>query len=75
MADRRVVITRDGDFGPIVAASGRREPSVIQFRTSDGRPSAEASLLIGLLPQLEPDLLAGASVVVEDDVVRIMPLK
>jgi predicted nuclease of predicted toxin-antitoxin system len=69
-ADDRIIITRDGDFGSIIAASGRGKPSVVHLRTRDGRPSAEAALLIDLLPHLEPDLLAGALVVVEDEVVR-----
>jgi predicted nuclease of predicted toxin-antitoxin system len=73
-SEDRILLTRDGDFGPIVAASGRAKPSVIHLRTRDGRPSAGAALLIGLLPRIEPDLLAGALVTIDDTVVRITRL-
>lgn len=74
LAEERVIITRDADFEPLIAASGRAKPSVIHLRTRDGRPRSEATLLIRHLPSLESDLAVGALVTIDDGSLRVLRL-
>lgn len=70
-AERRVVVSADTDFGPILAGSGKRAPSVILFRIAGQRRAwSQAALILANLPQVTEDLEAGALVVIEEGRVR-----
>ncbi len=75
VAEDRIVVTSDTDFGTILATSGRDRPSVMQLR---GRipndPADQAELLLHHLQSLEGDLLAGALVTFAPSRIRIRPL-
>ncbi|MBK5221391.1 MAG: DUF5615 family PIN-like protein [Acidimicrobiia bacterium] len=71
----RVLLTVDTDFGTLLAHSGDVVPSVVLFRGDvTRRPAGQASLLLANLEQLEPNLVAGALVVIGDDRVRVRRL-
>jgi predicted nuclease of predicted toxin-antitoxin system len=71
-----VVLTHDLDFGTLLAMSNADQPSVIQFRAPDIRPSALGSLLLHALAAHESILKEGALITVEAERVRsrILPL-
>jgi predicted nuclease of predicted toxin-antitoxin system len=69
--EQRVIVTQDTDFGTLLMAAGRKEPSVILFRMRDGRPASQVALLRQHLHDLESSLLQGAIVVFDDAHIRI----
>lgn len=57
----RVLVTRDTDFGELVARAGSHLPSIVLFRGAvTRRPDRQAALLSENLDQFEADLDAGA---------------
>jgi predicted nuclease of predicted toxin-antitoxin system len=66
VADNRIVITFDLDFGEIIAASGGRLTSVILFRLRDTRSERVIQRLSDVLADSSEALTHGAIVVVED---------
>src|SRR4029077_5599240 len=76
MTEGRIVITSDTDFGELLAQSGASQPSVILFRRSSGKPSAEFALLTAVLNHLEvrEALANGAIIVVDPRRMRIRKL-
>ena len=74
VAESRVLLCFDLDFGAIVSLSKLCRPSIITFRTSlRGATSLNARLDV-ILPELEEDLQAGALVTVEDHRARVRRL-
>jgi len=76
LAEQRVVLTHDLDFGAMLAATQATGPSVVQVRTQDIRPQTLAPLLIPILRQYENDLETGALLIVDEakSRVRLLPL-
>lgn len=74
MADTRVVVSADTDFGGILAASRARYPSVILFRRQGRTAEQQAALLLANLSMLEDDLAAGSVVVLLQDRLRVRRL-
>ncbi len=72
--DGRIVLTQDADFGTLLVASGRSAPSVILFRLRTGNPAMQSKILIANLAQVEPELAAGAIVVLSEAGMRIRSL-
>jgi predicted nuclease of predicted toxin-antitoxin system len=72
--DGRYILTQDLDFSAIVALSGRTVPSVISLRLSSSRVERVNSVLQEVLSVVEPDLLQGAIVAVEDGRIRVRRL-
>jgi predicted nuclease of predicted toxin-antitoxin system len=73
--DLRVLLTLDTDFGTLLARSGDAVPGVVLFRGAvTHRPDRQVALLLANLDQFEPDLLAGALVVIGDNRVRVRRL-
>ena len=71
-----VVFTHDLDFGTTLALTHAGGPSVIQVRGQRVLPELVGVLLLAALKQYEPELSAGALVVVEQakSRVRVLPL-
>jgi predicted nuclease of predicted toxin-antitoxin system len=71
-----VVLTNDLDFSTILAATGRRKPSVIQIRADLLTPTAIGSALLRAIAQTERELAEGALVSIDPERarVRILPL-
>ncbi|WP_347265197.1 DUF5615 family PIN-like protein [Nitrobacter sp.] len=71
-----VVLTNDLDFSTILAATGRRKPSVIQIRADLLTPTAIGSALLRAIAQTERELAEGALVSIDPQRarVRILPL-
>ncbi len=72
--DRRVILTQDLDFSAIVALSGRAVPSVVSLRLTSSRIETVNARLDQLLPVIEPDLMHGTLVTVEDARIRTRKL-
>jgi predicted nuclease of predicted toxin-antitoxin system len=71
----RIVISADTDFGTRLALRGESKPSVVLIRgATSRRPVDQVVLLLGNLPQVESDLLAGAIVIIEPARVRVRSL-
>jgi predicted nuclease of predicted toxin-antitoxin system len=71
-----IVFTHDLDFGTMLALTHGAGPSVLQIRGSDILPQAMETLVLAALDQHEPQLSAGALVVVDvrRSRVRVLPL-
>jgi predicted nuclease of predicted toxin-antitoxin system len=74
VAEGRVILTHDLDFGRIVAVSGAIVPSVITFRLQDMRPAQVNRYLAGVLARFTAELEAGALVSVNERAIRVRPL-
>src|SRR5688572_27638106 len=76
LAEDRVVLTHDLDFGAMLAATQASGPSVVQVRTHDVRPHSLGPFLIPLIHRHKDRLEAGALIVVDEgrSRVRVLPL-
>lgn len=75
LLDERTVVSADTDFGFLLAVRGANRPSVILVRLRTPRSVGElAAVLLANLDALSADLEAGATVVLEDDRIRIRSL-
>jgi predicted nuclease of predicted toxin-antitoxin system len=74
VAENRVVLTFDLDFGEIVASSGRQKVNVVLFRLRDTRTPHVIERLKVVLQEAGPALEQGAVVVVEESRFRIRRL-
>lgn len=74
IAERRVVLTHDLDFGRIVALSRGQLPSVITFRLTDMRAAEVNRRLEDVLSRFTTMLEEGALISVTDDAVRVRRL-
>jgi predicted nuclease of predicted toxin-antitoxin system len=70
------LLTRDLDFGTILAATQTHGPSVIQVRAQDVLPAHLEPLIVRAMREHEAEIEAGALVAVEESRsrVRILPL-
>jgi predicted nuclease of predicted toxin-antitoxin system len=74
LAEERVLVTTDTDFGTILALTGATGPSVLLLRgVGDSTPERVAALLT-VLPRVDDELSQGTVVVVEEDRYRIRHL-
>jgi len=63
LADERIVLTHDLDYGAMLAATQATGPSVVQVRTQDVRPQSLAPLLIAILRHFDNELMADRTLV------------
>jgi len=74
LADTRVVVSADSDFGEILAASRARHPNLILFRRQGRTAEEQAAILLANLSTVEGDLADGSVVVVLQDRLRVRRL-
>ena len=77
MAEGRVVLTNDLDFGAILAATGATGPSVLQLRTEDLLPDTCGPRLAAAMTQFRTELDGGALVTVDAHTERasVLPIR
>ena len=71
------IVTRDLDFGALLAATHAVRPSVIQLRLEDVSPEAAGELVLDALARTLEMLERGALVIIHENRVRtrLLPLK
>lgn len=75
IAEDRIVVSADTDFGTLLATRTARKPSLIQFRGPGSRkPEALAHVLLLNLSQLADALESGSIVTFEPSRVRVRTL-
>ena len=75
LAEDRIVISADSDFGVILAAQEAEHPSFILFREPDLRTAPDyIGVLLPALPVLEPELTAGCVAVFRNHRLRVRRL-
>jgi predicted nuclease of predicted toxin-antitoxin system len=72
-----VVLTRDLDFGTILAVAQGDKPSVVQIRSDDITPASIGKQVISALTQMTLELEAGALVTIDPKRtrIRVLPLR
>lgn len=77
MAEERIVVSADTDFGTLLALNRQRLPSIVLFRRgSPRRPAQQSALLAANLPALEAELANGAIAIHFDRLrIRNLPLQ
>jgi len=74
IAEKRVVLTLDLDFGDLLALGIEKEPSVVIFRLYDETPASVNPRLMRVLEDRRSELESGALIVVEDGRYRMRRL-
>jgi len=75
LAEDRVIVSEDTDFGTLLARAGARAPSFVLIRSAAPMtPDAQAFLIAAALPRLAVDLDAGCIAVLARGRVRVRPL-
>lgn len=74
LAERRIILTHDLDFGRIVALSRGQLPSVVTFRLTDMRAAEVNRRLEDVLERFAALLEEGALISVTDEAVRVRRL-
>ena len=74
IAENRVILTFDLDFGEIAALGRGRKASVVVFRLHNTRTAHVLERLASILPDCSSSLEKGAVVVVEENRHRVRPL-
>jgi predicted nuclease of predicted toxin-antitoxin system len=72
-----IVLTADLDFGAILAATQRRQPSVIQIRADIPTPAAIGAAIVSAIRQAADELQSGAVLSVDPGRarLRVLPFK
>lgn len=77
IAEERIVITADLDFGTLLAQSGSNTPGVILFRGGNYSETEMRDLVARVLEELQPEVLNHSIAVVDKRRIRVtrLPLK
>ena len=71
VAEDRVLVTTDTDFGTILALTGAEAPNVLLLRGVGDSVPERVTAILDVLPRVEQELSEGAVVVVEEDRYRV----
>ncbi len=75
LAEDRIVVSADSDFGAILAAQEAERPSFILFRNPNALVARDyLDMLLPALPLLEPELAAGCVAVFRNGRLRVRRL-
>ena len=74
LAEERVLVTTDTDFGTILALTGAAGPSVLLLRGVGDSTPERVTALLAVLSRVDDELAQGAVGVVEEDRYRIRHL-
>ena len=75
VAEARVIVTADTDFGALLTLRSQRQPSIILFRHgAPRRPADQAAVLLANLSTITDDLTQGAIVTIRRDRMRVRRL-
>jgi predicted nuclease of predicted toxin-antitoxin system len=74
LAESRIVLTFDLDFGDILALARNEAPSVVIFRLRNQTPAAVNPRLFRVIHDCAAELASGALVLVEDEGFRLRRL-
>ena len=74
MAEDRILVTTDTDFGTILALTGAQRPSVLLLRGIGDSTPERVTAILTVLPLVDQELSQGAVVVIEEDRYRIRHL-
>ncbi len=69
-----VIVTQYLDFSALIAQSGLTKPSLISLRVDNALPNRVSAILKTIIPQIEPELRAGAIVSVDEFEYRVRRL-
>lgn len=71
LAEDRVLVTTDTDFGTILALTGASGPSVVLLRGLGDSTRERLAVILDVLPRIEDVLSEGAVVVIEENRYRV----
>lgn len=74
VADGRIIITADTDFGTLLALSGAARPSVLLLRRGGRRTVERARIVLTVLRMATDHFEQGAVITVEQDRLRVREL-
>lgn len=75
LAEDRIIVSADRDFGTLLAFSGATRPSVILFRgRQHAHPTVQLRMILASLEQIGDDLDAGCVLVFREDQRRVRRL-
>jgi predicted nuclease of predicted toxin-antitoxin system len=75
LAEDRILVSADTDFGTLLALRNARKPSVVLFRgVVNRRPERQLSSLISLLDRIQDSLQDGCIEVIDENRVRVRAL-
>ncbi len=70
-ANGYIVLTRDLDFGTLLAESGDAQPGVVQIRSPHAGPESMGALVLQSLRQMDTELSDGALVTIDPKRTRL----
>jgi predicted nuclease of predicted toxin-antitoxin system len=71
VAEDRILVTTDTDFGTILALTGAAGPNIILLRGTGDTVGERVSAILDVLPRVEHVLSEGAVIVLEEDRYRV----
>jgi predicted nuclease of predicted toxin-antitoxin system len=74
VAETRIVVSTDTDFGQLLALGRHPGPSIVLLRKAPHRPEQQAGIILAAAAEVEEPLAAGAVAVIVGDRIRLRML-